>query len=166
MSIPPLVSIDAIHVQSVAAAAALGRIEFQPEIVPADEPVERALRLFIPPDIRRGAISFQTGRNHGLRLDGLLIEIGARAATAVEAIAADRPEVAFLGDLQFVQPAQGLQASLEDSLVVRWRAAQNQSMGELGVVIGEFVFKPAPIGLARSFEEVPSAGKSASRGSD
>ena len=91
--------------QSIAAAAALGGIKFQAEIVPAEEPVESALRLFVPPEVRRGAIGFQTRRDHGLRLNGLLVEIGARAATTVEAIAADRPEVTFLGDLQIVQPA-------------------------------------------------------------
>ena len=62
-------------------------------------------RLFVPPDVRRGAIRLQTGRDHGLRLDGLLIEMRASASPPVEAIAADRPKVAVLGDLQLVQPA-------------------------------------------------------------
>src|SRR5437016_9902624 len=122
--------------QSVATAAALGRIQFQAEIVPADEPVEGALRLFVPPDIGGSAIGFQTGRNHGLRLDGLLVKIGARAAARVEAITADRPKVAFLGVLQFVQPTQGMQASLEDLRLSGGVAAQYQGMRELRIVVG------------------------------
>ena len=103
-----LVPVDPIHMQPIAAAACLGRVEFQSEIVPADEPVEGALRLFVPPDVRCGAIGFQTGRDRGLRLNGLLVEIGARAAAAVEPIAANGPKVTLLGHLQFRQPAQGL----------------------------------------------------------
>ena len=75
-----LVSVDAIHMQPIAAAARFRRVEFESQIVPADEPVKGALRVFVPPEVRGGAIGFQTSRNRGLRLDGLLVEIGARAA--------------------------------------------------------------------------------------
>ena len=88
--------------QSIAAAAGLGRVELQAEIVPADEPVEGALRLLVPPEVRCGAIGFKTSRDRCLRLDGLLVEIGARAATAVEPVAANGPKVTLLRDLQFV----------------------------------------------------------------
>ena len=87
-----LVPVDPIYMQPIAAAAGLGRVEFESEIVPADEPVKGALRLFIPPDVRCGAIGFQTGRDGCLRLNGLLVEIGARAAAAVEPITANRAE--------------------------------------------------------------------------
>ena len=137
------------------AAAALGRVEFQAQIVPAEEPVEGALRLLVPPDVGCGAIGFQAGRDHGLRLDGLLVEIGARAAAPVESIAADRPEVALLGDLQLVQPAQGLQASLEDRLLSGGVSAQNQGVRELGVVVRQLFFKPGPVRLGVPCEAVP-----------
>ena len=75
-----LVPVDPVYMQPIAAAAGLRRVEFQAQIVPADEPVKGALRLFVPPEVRRGAIGFQTGGDRGLRLDGLLVEIGARAA--------------------------------------------------------------------------------------
>src|SRR5438105_14304096 len=96
--------------QTIVAAACLGRIEFQSKIVPADEPVKGALRLFVPPEVRCGAIGFQAGRNRSVRLNGLLVESGARAAAAVEPIAANRPEVTLFGRLQFHQPAQGFES--------------------------------------------------------
>src|ERR1700757_2904209 len=57
----PLVSVDPIDMQAIAAGPAFGRIELQAEVVPSDEPVESALRLLVPPDVRGHAISFQTG---------------------------------------------------------------------------------------------------------
>src|SRR5688572_23327947 len=83
-----LVPVDTIDMQPIAAAACLRRVEFQSEIVPADEPVKGALRVLVPAEVRCGAISFETGRNCCLRFNGLLVEIGTRAATAVEPIAA------------------------------------------------------------------------------
>ncbi len=79
-----LVSVDPIHMQPIAAAPCLGRVKLESEIVPADEPVKSALCLLIPPDVRCGAVGFQTGRDCCLRINGLLVEIGARAAAAVE----------------------------------------------------------------------------------
>src|ERR1039458_8453290 len=90
------VPVDPIHMQPIVAAASLGRVEFEAEIVPADEPVKGALRLFVPPEVRCGAVGFQAGRNRCLRLDGLLVEIGARAAAAVEPVAANGPKVTLL----------------------------------------------------------------------
>ena len=92
-----LVLVDAIHMQRIAAAARAGRVHFQSEIIPAEKPIEGALGLLVPPAVRRGAIGFQTGRHHGLRFNGLLIESGAQAAAPVKSVAADRAEVAVLG---------------------------------------------------------------------
>src|ERR1039457_1337227 len=94
-----------IYMQPIVAAACLGRVEFQSGIVPADEPVKGTLRVFVPPEVRCGAIGFKTSRDRCLRLNGLLVEIGARATTAVEPIAANGPKVTLLGRLQFRQPA-------------------------------------------------------------
>ena len=150
-----LVPVDPIHVQPIAAAAGFGRVEFQSEIVPADEPVEGALRLFVPPEVRCGAIGFQTGRDRCLRLDGLLVEIGARAAAAIKSVAANGSKVTLLGDLQFRQPAQGLQASLKHRLLSGCSSAQNQGVRELRVVVRQFLFKPAPVRLGGRFRKVP-----------
>ena len=150
-----LVPVDPIHMQSIAAAAGLGRVEFQSEIVPADEPVEGALRLLVPPDVRCGAIGFQTGRDRGLRFDGLLVEIGARAAAAVEAVAANRPEVALLGHLQFGQPAQGFEAALEHRRLSGRVSAHDQRVRELRVVVRQFFFEPVPVRHARWLRRAP-----------
>src|ERR1035441_1615418 len=58
-----LVAVDPVDVQSVATTAGPRRVEFQSEIVRADEPVKRTLGLFVPPGIGRRPIGFQTGRS-------------------------------------------------------------------------------------------------------
>src|SRR6266404_5089951 len=98
-------SADPVFMQPIAAAACFGRVEFEPQIVPTDKPVKGALRMFKPPDVRRSAIGFQTGRDRCLRLNGLLVEIGARAAATVEPVTANGSKVTLLGHLQFRQPA-------------------------------------------------------------
>src|SRR6266436_3053824 len=100
-----LVAVDSVHVQRIAAPATVGRIKLQPEIVPAEEPVERALSLLVPPRVGRGSVGFEAGRHHRLRLDGLLVEISARAAAPIKSIAADRSKMAVLGGLHLYQPA-------------------------------------------------------------
>ena len=40
-------------------------VEFLPEIVPTEEPVEGALRLFVPPRVGCGAVRFQASRDGG-----------------------------------------------------------------------------------------------------
>ena len=100
-----LVSIHAIHMQPVPASAVFRRVQFQPEIVPPDKPVEGPLRLLVPPDVAGRAIRFESRRNHGLRLDRLLVELRPRAVPLIETVAADRAEMASLGDLHVVEPA-------------------------------------------------------------
>src|SRR6266851_1503930 len=153
-----LVPVDPIHVQPIAAAACFGRVEFQSEIVPADEPVEGALRLLVPPEVRRGAIGFKTGRDHCLRLDGLLVKVGAYAAAAIKSVAANGSKVTLLGDLQFRQPAQGLQASLKHRWLSGCTSAQNQGVRELRVIVSHILFKPAPVRLGGPFEKFHEPG--------
>src|SRR5437588_293988 len=63
--------------------------------------------------VLRRAVGFQAGRDHRVRLDGLLVEVGARPASLVEAIASEGPEVArrrlLLGD----EPAEGLETDFQ-----------------------------------------------------
>src|SRR5260370_454622 len=140
--------------QPIAAAACLGRVEFESEIVPADEPVKGALRMFIPPDVRCGAIGFQTGRDRCLRLNGLLVEIGARAAAAVKPITANGSKVTLLGHLQFRQPAQGQQPPLKYRLLSGCLSAHNQGLRELGVVVRQSLFKPLPVRMRTRFKDL------------
>ena len=85
-----------------------GGVEFQPQIVPAKEPVEGALRLSVPPWVGRGAVCFQASRNRGVRLDGLLVEVRACAVTPIESVAADGPQLPMLRSLYAHKPAQRL----------------------------------------------------------
>ena len=103
------------------------------------------LRLFVPPRIRRGAVGFETGRDHGVRFDGLLVEIRTGAAAGIKSVAADGPEIAAFRGLYLHQPTQRLQSALEHRLLARGFSAQNQGVGELGVVIGEHFLKPGPV---------------------
>ena len=144
--------------QPVVAAASRGRVEFQAEIVPADKPVEGALGVFVPPEVGSGAIGFQAGRDGGLGLDGLLVEIGASAAAAVEAVAANGAKVTLLGHLQFGQPAEGLESPVEHGRLSGCLTGDNQGVGELGIIVGEILFKPLPVGVRAGFEALHEAG--------
>jgi len=85
-------------------------------------------------------------------LNGLLIEIGARTAAAVEPVAANGPKVTLLGHLQFGQPAQGLKSPLEHRLLPGCLSGDNQGVRELGVVVGQFLLKPWPVGVGAGLE--------------
>ena len=50
-------------------------------------------------------------------LNGLLIKIGSRSATAVKSVTADGPEVAIFRHLHFRQPAQDLQSAIKYNLL-------------------------------------------------
>ena len=91
-----LVFVAPVRVQAVAAAAGLGAVEFQSEIIPAQKPVKGALRLLMPPWVGCGAVCFQASGNRGVRFDGLLVEVRAYAVTPIESIAANGPQMAML----------------------------------------------------------------------
>lgn len=56
------------------------------QVIAAEKPLEGASYLLIPLLIPRDAVSFETGRNHGLCLHRLLIEAGPFAALLIKAI--------------------------------------------------------------------------------
>ena len=76
------------------------------------------------------------GRDHRLGLDRLLVELGPLLAAAIEAVAADRAEMAARRTLQVGQPAQRSQADLHGPGVARPAAAEDQGVRQLGVVVG------------------------------
>ena len=145
--------------QSITAAAGFCGVKFQAKIVPAEEPVEGAPRLFIPPGIRSRAKGFETGRNRCLSLDGLLVEIGPRAAAPIKAIAADRAKMSLLRSLEFCR-ANASACSPRSKTCVRPVAlpAENQGMGEFRVIVSQLVFKPPPVGCAASSKEFHEPG--------
>ncbi len=69
-----LILAQPVHVQAVATAAGGRIVERQAQIVPAEEPLERAARFRDPEHVARGLIRFDAGGNRGLGFDGLLVE--------------------------------------------------------------------------------------------
>src|SRR5882672_6208327 len=53
-----LICVDAVHMQRIAAAAGVGGIQLQAEIVPAKKPIEGALRVFMPNGIGHAQRAF------------------------------------------------------------------------------------------------------------
>src|SRR5262245_62998162 len=80
-----------------------------------------------------------------MRLDRLLIEVGARAVPAIKTVTPYRPQMTVLGGLHLDQPAQSLQAAFEHRRVGRGVPAPDESVSQPGIVIGQFFFKPGPV---------------------
>src|SRR3954470_22859456 len=133
--------------QGIAATAGAGGVKLEAEIVPAEEPIEGALGVFVPTRVRGGVEGFEASRHHGVRLDRLLVEVGARFAAAVEAVTANRTKVAMLGGLEVSEPLQCLQTALENRRLPTRFAADDEGMGELGIIITQDFFEPGPIRL-------------------
>ena len=62
-----LVLVDAVFLEAVAAAAGLGVVEFQAQVVAAQEPLEGEPRLLQPDRVVGGLVGFEAGRNGGDR---------------------------------------------------------------------------------------------------
>src|SRR4051812_26975248 len=149
-----MVPVGTVHVQGIAAATAGGGVKFQPKIVPAEEPIESALGLLVPPGIRGGPIRFQAGGHHCLRLDGLLVEGSADAATAIKAVITNGPEVAVFRGLDFREPAQGLQALLKHGWLSSGTPAKKQGVRQLGIVVSKLLLEPTPVRLRTLVEKL------------
>jgi hypothetical protein len=65
----------------------------------------------------------------------------------IEAIAADRTQLALLSSLLFGQPAQGLEAAMQNLLLPCSPSAHDQRLGEPCIVVREFFLKPVPVGV-------------------
>ena len=78
---------------------------------------------------------------------------------AVEAVAADRPEVALRGRLDPDQPAQGVQADLQGPGVAAVAAAGDQGVRQPGVVVAEDLLEPGPVGRGRPVVQVDQPGR-------
>src|SRR5205814_430895 len=120
--------------------------------VPAQEPFERMLSLFIPPTIGGGAIGFKTCRYHRMGFDRLLVEIRARSTAPIKPVAANRPKVTGLGGLHLSQPAEALKTALKDLGLPGGISAKNECLRQLRIIIGQDFLKPGPIGLGNFLE--------------
>src|SRR5689334_4421641 len=99
--------------QGIAAAAGAGGVKLEAQIVPAQEPIESALSVFVPTRVGGSVVGLEASGHHGVSFDRLLVEVGPRLAAAVEAVAANGPEVTMLGSLEVGEPLQCLQPALE-----------------------------------------------------
>src|SRR6202047_5553786 len=88
----------------------------------------------------------------------MLGKVGGHAAAAIKSVAANGSKVTLLGDLQFRQPAQGLQAALKHSWLSGCTSAENQGVWELRVVVSQILLEPAPVGLGGPFEKFHEPG--------
>lgn len=102
----PLIFIGSIRVQAIPAAAGRGIVEGLVQVVPAQEPLERAARFLAPTPVAGGPKCLQTSRHRRLGFHGLLIEAGTFTPLRVEAVRSDRDEMAPFGIsmLQLCQP--------------------------------------------------------------
>src|SRR5438128_1346401 len=80
-----LILVDAVFLKAIAAAAALGVVEIESQVVAAQEPLEREPGLLEPGELLGGMVGLDAGRDGREGLDRLLVELGAVAVAAVEA---------------------------------------------------------------------------------
>ena len=150
----PLVEVDAVLLEAVAAAAGLGVVEVQPQVVAAQEPLEGEPGLLEPGGVVGGVVGLEAGRDRGMGLDRLLIELGPLAAAAVEAVAADRPEAARRRLLLVDQPSQGLEPDLRRPRAPARSAGGDQGVRQPGVVVGQDVLEPGPVVVRGPVEQL------------
>ena len=89
----------------VATAAGRWIVERLAKIVPPEKPLEAPARRLAPELIASHRERFETGGDHGVGFQGLLIEARPLAAARPKAVAADRREVAGFRGLRIEQPA-------------------------------------------------------------
>src|SRR5436305_1885093 len=108
----PLVAVDPVLLEPVAAAARGRVVQILAQVVAAEEPLEGGAGLGHPGGVLGGPVRLQAGGDGRAGLDRLLVEPGRHLPLAVEPVAADRPEVLLRGRLHLDQPAQGMQTHL------------------------------------------------------
>src|SRR3954447_3188317 len=99
--------------QRVTASAGTGIVKRLPKIIAPEEPFKTASRGPAPVLIPGKRICFETGGNHRMSFQWLLIEPGSLAAAGPEAIASNRREMSGFAFLSLNQPAQGFQPDIE-----------------------------------------------------
>ena len=161
----PLVQVDAVFLEAVAAAAGLGVVEVQPQVVAAQEPLEGEPGLLEPERVVGGVVGLEAGRDGGVGLDRLLVELGRgrgrggrsrwsrSGGSSRSATSAGRPASAGLAG-----PAS------RRALIAAGAAAGDQGVGQLGVVVGQDFLEPGPVVGRGSCREARSAGRSGCRG--
>src|SRR5476651_2304624 len=85
-----LVLIEMILQHGIATTTSRRIVEWLPQIIASQEPFEAAPGGAMPEFVARYGVGFETGGQHRVRFQWLLIEAGAFAALGPESVAADR----------------------------------------------------------------------------
>src|SRR4029077_2542862 len=120
----------------------LGIIERKTEVIAALEPFECLAGLSEPIRIPGGFMRFETGANHRMSLDRLLVEQRRLLAAFPKAVGTNRPKMPIRSDLVFGEPAQTLEADLAKIGLIRPAARQHQCVRKSSIVVSDDILKP------------------------
>lgn len=123
-----LVLIGPIDVQTVAAAAGLRVEERNSQVIAAEKPVKCPPRFPQPEFVSGCAMGLEACAEHGVRLDGLLIESRRRFSAFPKAIGANRSKVAEFSGLILHQPVEGLEAGFQHVASASLTTSENESL--------------------------------------
>ena len=140
-----LVFIEMVLQESVTTTSCGGIVDGKPQVVAPKEPLEATSRGLAPLRITRDQKCFHTSRDHGVCLQGLLVEVRPLAVSAPESIATDGRKMTVWCRLDFHQPPERSESYVEDFPLRGPVSAQDEGVGEFGIVIGGDAFKPGPI---------------------
>jgi hypothetical protein len=114
--------------QTVTAAAGLRIVERDSQVIAAEKPIKSPPRFPQPDFVIGCAVGLQACADHGVRFDGLLIELRRRFSAFPETIGANRPKVAQFGGLIFHQPVEALEASFQHVAAASPTTSENESL--------------------------------------
>ena len=149
-----LVFIGPVVMQTVPATAGQGIVKGNAEIVAPEKPTESTLRLTPPEFIASDAEGVQTGGNHGLGLDWLLVEFRTMAVFPVESVVADRSEVPNRGLLLDDEPAKTFESDCQRAGMWYQLSAEDERLAEPRVLVGQGIFKPRPLVVGAFMPEI------------
>src|SRR5207248_1243571 len=100
----------------------------------------------VPEFVASDGECLQTGGDHGVRLQRLLIETRLFTAALPKAVAADRREMPIPRRLRGEQPAQRGEADVQDLRLRSPMTAEDHGVGKLGIVVRGNSLEPRPVG--------------------
>src|SRR6266852_1042526 len=100
------------------------------------EPVKRPMQMLVPTAIVGDGLGRETGGDHRLGFDGLLVETGSFSSPRIESVRADRHEMPLSGLLNMGQPFQRSQSGLDHLFLAQGLTANQESMGKHGITVG------------------------------
>ncbi len=147
-----LIEIRTVRRKTVAAASGRIVIERFIQVVLSQKPVERGqcgIAVLVP---ERHAEREQTGFEHCLCLDRLLIEAGFGFAADKPAVVSDRG-VVIVGDLQVDEPVEDFQPQFGQLRPDFPLPGEEERLGNLGIRVRKGVLEPGPGSVERFGEE-------------